>query len=43
MGFNPYNFSMKIRESIKTLIPKVGAHLGMWRFIPSHSPTFLKA
>ncbi len=39
MGFNPCNFSMKIRESIKTPIPKMGAHLGMWMFIPSHSPT----
>jgi len=34
---------MKIWESIETPAPKVGAHLGMWRFIPSHSPTFLGA
>jgi hypothetical protein len=43
MGFDPYNRYLKIRESIKTLIPKVGIHLGVWRFIPSHSPTFLGA
>jgi hypothetical protein len=43
MGFGPYNCSMNIWESIKTLTPKVGAHLGMPGFIPSHSPTLLGA
>ncbi len=37
MNFDPYNCSMKIQESIGTPTSKVGAHLGMWRFIPSHS------
>ncbi len=40
MGFDPYNHSLNIQESIKTLAPKVGAHLGMWGFIPLHFPTF---
>jgi hypothetical protein len=35
----PCNCSLKIQESIRTLIPKVGAHLGVRRFIPSHFPT----
>jgi hypothetical protein len=39
MGFNPYNYSLKIWESIMTPTPKVGAHLGVWGFIPSHFPT----
>jgi hypothetical protein len=39
MGFDPYNCFLKIRESIGTPIPKVGVHLGMCGFIPSHSPT----
>ncbi len=39
MGFNPCNHSMKIWKSIGTPTPKVGVHLGMWGFIPSHSPT----
>jgi hypothetical protein len=43
MGFGPYNFSLKIWKSIETLIPKMGAHLGVWRFIPSHPPTLLGA
>jgi hypothetical protein len=30
MSFDPYNRLLKIQKSIKTLIPKVGAHLGMW-------------
>jgi hypothetical protein len=33
MYFDPYNRSLKIQESIKTLTPKMGAHLGMQRFI----------
>jgi hypothetical protein len=43
MGFNPFNHSLKIWESTGTLTPKVGAHLGVWGFIPSHSPTLLGA
>jgi len=43
MGFDPCNRSLKIWESIGTLTPKVGAHLGVWGFIPSQSPTFLRA
>jgi hypothetical protein len=39
MGFDSCNYSLKIQESIETTPPKVGAHLGVWRFIPSHSPT----
>jgi hypothetical protein len=39
MCFDPWNFSLKIRESIWTSIPKVGTHLEVWGFIPSHSPT----
>ncbi len=39
MGFDPYNYSLKIQESIKIPTPKVRAQLGVWRFIPSHSPT----
>jgi hypothetical protein len=41
MGFDPYNGSLKIQESIETLTPKVGVHLGVWRFILSHSPILL--
>ncbi len=43
MGFDLWNCSMKIQEFIETPTPKVGAHLGVWRFIPSHSPTLLGA
>jgi hypothetical protein len=43
MGFDPYNYPLKIQKSIETPIPKVGAHLGVCEFIPSHSPTFLGA
>jgi hypothetical protein len=38
MNFDPYNCPMKIWESFKTPIPKMGIHLGVWRFIFSHSP-----
>ncbi len=38
MNFDLYNRSLKIRKSIEIPTPKVGAHLGVWRFIPSHSP-----
>jgi hypothetical protein len=37
MGFDLCNCSLKIRESTKTPTPKVGVHLGVWGFIPSHS------
>ncbi len=43
MGFDAYNRSLKIQESIGTSTPKMGAHLGVWRFIPSHPPTLLRA
>jgi hypothetical protein len=41
MRFDPYNCSLKIQESIGTPTPQVGAHLGVWKLILSHSPTFL--
>ncbi len=40
MSFDSYNISLKIWESIGTLTPKMGTHLGMWQFIPSHPLTF---
>jgi hypothetical protein len=43
MNFDPYNCLLKIQKSIGTPTPKMGDHLGVWRFIPSHSPTFLGA
>jgi hypothetical protein len=33
MGFDPWNYFLKIWDSIETLIPKVGSHLGVWVFI----------
>jgi hypothetical protein len=36
IGFDPCNYFLKIWESIGTLTPKMGAHLGVWGFIPSH-------
>jgi hypothetical protein len=36
MSFDPWNRLLKIWESIETPTPKVGDHLGMWGFIPSH-------
>jgi hypothetical protein len=39
MNFDPWNCSLKICKSIKTPTPKVGAHLGVGRLIPSHFPT----
>jgi hypothetical protein len=38
MRFGPCNCSLKIWESTGTLIPKMGAHLGMWVFIFTFSP-----
>jgi hypothetical protein len=43
MGFDPSNCSLKIQKSTGTPSPKVGAHLGVWRFIPSHSLALLGA
>jgi hypothetical protein len=43
MSFDPYDHSLKIQESIGIPTPKVGAHLGMWKFIPSHSLTLSRA
>jgi hypothetical protein len=40
MSFDPYNGLLKIQESIETPTPKVGAHLGVRGFIPSHFPRF---
>jgi hypothetical protein len=37
MGFGPCNCSLKIWESIGTLIPQVGVALGVWGFILLHS------
>jgi hypothetical protein len=37
--FDPCNCSLQIWKSIGTPIPKVGAHLGVWRFILSLSYT----
>ncbi len=39
MSFNPWNCFLKIRKSIRTPTLKVGIHLGVWGFIPPHSPT----
>ncbi len=39
MGFDPWNHSLKIWESIRTPTPKMETHLGVCRFIPSHSLT----
>jgi hypothetical protein len=43
MGFDPCNCSLKIWDSTGTPTPKVGIHLGVWGFIPSHSLAFLGA
>jgi hypothetical protein len=43
MSFDPCDRPLKVRESIGTLIPKVGVHLGVWGFILSHSPALLGA
>jgi hypothetical protein len=39
MGFDPWNCSLKIRKSTWTPIPNMRILLGVWGFIPSHSPT----
>jgi hypothetical protein len=43
MNFDLYNCPLMIWKSIGTLIPKVGTHLGVWGFIPSHFLAFLGA
>ncbi len=43
MGFNPYNYSLKIWESNGIPTPKMGVHLEVWGFIPPHSPTLPEA
>jgi hypothetical protein len=40
MSFDPCNLPLKIRNSIETLIPKMGAHLEVCGLIHSHFPTF---
>ncbi len=40
MGFDPCNCLLNIWESIGILPPKMGVHLEMWKFIPSHSFAF---
>jgi hypothetical protein len=40
MSFDLYNHHLNVQESIGTLTPKVEVHLGVWGFIPSHSPRF---
>jgi len=42
LSFDPYNHPLKIQEFIETPTPKVGAHLEMCRFMPSHSLTLLR-
>jgi hypothetical protein len=37
MQFDPYNRALKIRESMGSLIHKIGVHLGVCDFIPSLS------
>jgi hypothetical protein len=43
MGFDPYNWSLKIWESTENPTPNMGVHLGVWMFILtlSHTPRFL--
>jgi hypothetical protein len=43
MNFDPYNCSLKIRESTRIPTPKVEVPLGVWGFIPSHSFALLGA
>jgi hypothetical protein len=40
MSFDLHNCLQKIWESIEISTPKVGIHLRLWGFIPSHFPTF---
>ncbi len=43
MNFYPCNCPLKIWESIGTPTLKMGVHLRVWGFIPSHFPTLLRA
>jgi hypothetical protein len=43
MSCDSYNYPLKIQEPIGILIPKKEVHLRMWGFVPSHSPTLLRA
>jgi hypothetical protein len=43
ISFDSYNRPLKIWDSIGTPTPKLGVHLGVCEFIPSHSPTLLGA
>ncbi len=43
MIFYPCNCLLKIHESIEIRTPKIGVHLGVWKFIPSHSFALLGA
>jgi hypothetical protein len=43
MNFDPYNWHLKIHDSIETPTFKMGAHLGVCGFIRSNSPTLLGA
>jgi hypothetical protein len=36
MSFGPYIRPLKIQKFVGTPIPKMGVHLGVWGFIPSH-------
>jgi hypothetical protein len=42
-GFWPLQSLSEDSQVHRTPIPKVGTHLGVWRFIPSHFPTFPRA
>jgi hypothetical protein len=39
LSFDPWNRSLKFRESSETPSPKVGVALGVWGFTPSYSLT----
>jgi hypothetical protein len=43
MKFDPWNCPLKIQKSTKTPTPKMGVHLRVWGFIPSHSFALLGA
>jgi hypothetical protein len=43
IGFDPCNHPLNVWESIGTPTPKMGVHLGVWRFIPSHYFSLLRA
>jgi hypothetical protein len=42
ISFGPWNCLLKIQKSSKTPTLKMGTHLGMCEFIPSHFLTFLR-